>query len=851
MRAASLLKGLLLWAMLAIPAAGATWFVARDGSGDFREITEALASPLVQDGDVLLVQPGTYDDFKLEKGVIIRAVATPFEIRALGSGSTWAVIDGIAAGKRAGLSGAVLAANSNSSAGLSIRNCPGEVIVEDVKIDWGGGYLGGMTITDAQNVAVSNLRTDDNAEIYLEDSAIVISNSSVRMSHSTVRIPESWGCDCDGDWSGCRGPHAMEVSNSRVIVSRCRFVGGGGGDGLAWMKADGGDGGDGLHATYSDVIVLGSTEDVLLGGDGGDASADIWPNLEGCGGNGGNGFAGDSAIVSLVTLRGGVAGLSGRRCSDLPDDGNPSDGVLTRRDEFPYLDVDTNLRPGQQFTATVKAVGSAYVRLLGSDQGGFADLPGVDGPPLSVLSGGNWFAELAAGHTDEQGFIQFTIPLEGGPHMEGFPLNLQAFVEPDTGGQFLTNAVVRVVGKQVQGRTIWVDDDAPGDPGPGDPTVSDPLEDGSDLHPFDDIQEAIQAAVSDDEVLIRDGVYTGIPRYGIRLGGRSLLVRSENGPPRCIIDCQNQARAFHFTDHEMARIAGLTITNGHADQGGAIWIEDARPVIEKCYIFGNTATRYDGGGVCCGHDADATIRDCLICSNEVLYPGDGGGISIRGGTARIHDCHIIANSASVGGGIYIDSNHPSIDISRCVIAQNIASIWGGGVYCSGPRHEFVVDSAIWDNEAPEGGGIFALWTRSALRHLTVANNDATSGGGFNVQKSDGELSHCIVWGNEADTDPQLYLWAGTITARYCDVAGGMPGDGNIDADPLFVGPGGGDFSLRFGSPCTNAGDPHLLIRAGETDIDLDPRVIGRRVDMGADESPFGTATRLDRPRAVR
>ncbi|UCG50244.1 MAG: right-handed parallel beta-helix repeat-containing protein, partial [Phycisphaerales bacterium] len=56
---------------------------------------------------------------------------------------------------------------------------------------------------------------------------------------------------------------------------------------------------------------------------------------------------------------------------------------------------------------------------------------------------------------------------------------------------------------------VLVDDDAPGDPGPGDPNVSDPEEDGTALHPFDSVQEAVDAASEGQVVMIHRGVYRG------------------------------------------------------------------------------------------------------------------------------------------------------------------------------------------------------------------------------------------------------------------------------------------------------------------------------------------------------
>jgi len=42
-------------------------------------------------------------------------------------------------------------------------------------------------------------------------------------------------------------------------------------------------------------------------------------------------------------------------------------------------------------------------------------------------------------------------------------------------------------------KTLWVDDDAPADPAHGDTSVSDPSEDRTAEHPFDAIQEALDA----------------------------------------------------------------------------------------------------------------------------------------------------------------------------------------------------------------------------------------------------------------------------------------------------------------------------------------------------------------------
>ncbi len=91
--------------------------------------------------------------------------------------------------------------------------------------------------------------------------------------------------------------------------------------------------------------------------------------------------------------------------------------------------------------------------------------------------------------------------------------------------------VALAVGRPAAAGTLYVDDDAPNDPAPGNPAISDPLEDGSADHPFDAIQEGINAAVAGDTVEVADGVYTGNGNRDLDFHGKAITVRSASGDP--------------------------------------------------------------------------------------------------------------------------------------------------------------------------------------------------------------------------------------------------------------------------------------------------------------------------------
>ena len=83
---------------------------------------------------------------------------------------------------------------------------------------------------------------------------------------------------------------------------------------------------------------------------------------------------------------------------------------------------------------------------------------------------------------------------------------------------------------------------------------------------------------------------------------------------------------------------------------------------------------------------------------------------------------------------------------------------------------------------------------------------------------------------------------------HSNVKGGWLGEGNLNSDPLFVGPATGDYRIRQTSPCKDKGQNASLPQdvgdinmEGNTaevlpkDLDLKPRIHGDSVDMGAFE----------------
>jgi hypothetical protein len=138
------------------------------------------------------------------------------------------------------------------------------------------------------------------------------------------------------------------------------------------------------------------------------------------------------------------------------------------------------------------------------------------------------------------------------------------------------------------------------------------------------------------------------------------------------------------------------------------------------------------------------------------------------------------------------------------------------------------------NMAWDGDGIMVWGDASDAQ---IVNNTIASNSAEGIQANAGTVlaRNNIIYGNDGGI--HNYASGATISSDYnafWDTGGEYinvtPGPNDISADPLFTDAANGDYHLRIGSPCIDAGTP---VGAPATDIEGRPR--DGAPDMGAYE----------------
>lgn len=106
----------------------------------------------------------------------------------------------------------------------------------------------------------------------------------------------------------------------------------------------------------------------------------------------------------------------------------------------------------------------------------------------------------------------------------------------------------------------------------------------------------------------------------------------------------------------------------------------------------------------------------------------GGGVYAAGGTLMIVNSRITNNSATYGGGVFLDNADSNLVVSGSVIDLNTAENQGGGAFAAGSAT--LANATLDSNTAGwHGGGLHVQDGATVLTGGAYSNNHATNGNG--------------------------------------------------------------------------------------------------------------------------
>jgi hypothetical protein len=183
-----------------------------------------------------------------------------------------------------------------------------------------------------------------------------------------------------------------------------------------------------------------------------------------------------------------------------------------------------------------------------------------------------------------------------------------------------------------------------------------------------------------------------------------------NGPgaSRITVDGGNATRLFKVqrtTGSQItATLAGLKLTHGRADEGGAIYSNGDHVVVSGVVLTDNIANTR--GGALWVAEGNLTIAGSQITGNAT--GSSGGGILFSAGDLSIQRSLIADNASQFGGGLSALSPRVNAVISDSTFMNNSADHTGGGMWGSTMTSLKISRSAFVGNTTgqPNGGGLY-------------------------------------------------------------------------------------------------------------------------------------------------
>jgi CSLREA domain-containing protein len=190
-------------------------------------------------------------------------------------------------------------------------------------------------------------------------------------------------------------------------------------------------------------------------------------------------------------------------------------------------------------------------------------------------------------------------------------------------------------------------------------------------------------------------------------------------------------RPFYVEAGADLALAGLTVQDGQAPRGGAIY-NNGDLTLQSVRLSGNAVTETGGA----------------------IFNADNASLSLAGST-------LDGNQAGMAGGGLFNEPLAALSIQNSTIVSNTAAEFGGGLYNSGPAE--IVHATFYENRAGFGGALYATnnttFSNSILAGSPAGGNCAgapPTDGGYNLDSED-TCNFDPINSSLINTDPLLYL----------------------------------------------------------------------------------------------
>ncbi|MHB9133607.1 MAG: hypothetical protein ACYDBB_21295 [Armatimonadota bacterium] len=322
-----------------------------------------------------------------------------------------------------------------------------------------------------------------------------------------------------------------------------------------------------------------------------------------------------------------------------------------------------------------------------------------------------------------------------------------------------------------------------------------------------------------------------------------------------------------FIDNKVA-----VLTNNRFGHGGGMYNDNSAPIVTNCTFSANQAGNVlinslgTGGGMCnygyfgSGIDRQQpVITGCTFSNNIASSKSEarygGGGMANMECAVTVDSCTFTENMAGCGGGMLNYLAEPTI--TNCIFNGNTNTYGegrGGAIY--NLASATIINCTFYKN-----GWRAWYYPPYDLRPYT------SFGGAIYDERAGSKITNCLFSGNavrgnggaiySATMHPNPYYRTTLTNCLFYDnirwqvgyedpvmshVTGSPLSPDSIsnlfDIDPLLIDPAGGDFHLRYDSPCIDAGTTlkfakiHWLPMPAK-DFDGDKRI----VDADGDDVP--------------